>query len=72
MAGGGEGPSPLWLEEVRITLHGAVAVVGAMWYFDRDGTSSEVQKGPVTFVYGPSEEGPWIVHANFSEYLPSE
>lgn len=72
VAGGEERPSRLWLEEVHITMHGAVAVVGAMWYFDRDGTSSEVQKGPVTFVYAPSEDGPKIVHANFSEYLPSE
>ncbi len=72
VAGGEERPSRLWLEEIRISLHGNVAVVGAVWYFDRDGTNSEVQKGPVTFVYAPSEDGPRIVHANFSEYLPSE
>lgn len=72
VAGGAERPSRLWLEEVHITMHGAVAVVGATWYFDRDGTNSEVQRGPVTFVYAPSEDGPRIVHANFSEYLPSE
>ena len=72
VAGGEERPTRLWLEEVDVTLHGDVAVVGAIWYFDRDGTGSEVQKGPVTFVYAPSEDGPRIVHANFSEYLPSE
>ncbi len=72
VAGGEERPSRLWLEEVHITMHGAVAVVGAVWYFDRDGTNSEVQRGPVTFVYAPTEDGPRIVHATFSEYLPTE
>ena len=72
VAGGEERATRLWLEEVDVTMHENVAVVGAIWYFDRDGTGSEVQKGPVTFVYAPSEDGPRIVHANFSEYLPTE
>jgi hypothetical protein len=72
VAGGQERPSRLWLEEVDITMYGGVAVVAAIWYFDRDGTDAEPQKGPVTFVYAPAADGPRIVHANFSEYLAPE
>ena len=70
--GGAERESRLWLEDLCVTMHGPVAVVAAIWYFDRDGSSSEVQKGPVTFVYAPYDGGHRIIHVNFSEYLPQE
>lgn len=70
--GGAERESRLWLEDVSVAVHGPVAVVAAIWYFDRDGSGSQVQKGPVTFVYAPYESGHRIVHANFSEYLPPQ
>ena len=64
---GKESPNRLWLEDVKIAVYPGSAVVTAIWYFSRGG-SSETQKGPVTLVYVESGDGYKIAHANFSNY----
>ena len=65
--GGKDSPNSLWLEDVHVAAYDSSAVVTAIWYFSRGG-SSEAQKGPVTLVYVKSYDGYRIAHANFSNY----
>ncbi len=60
-------PNRLWLEDIHIEDFGQVAIVTAIWCFQR-GSSEKVQKGPVTLVYLPTEKGHKIAHANFANY----
>jgi ketosteroid isomerase-like protein len=65
--GGKDQPNGLWLEDTRIEAFGDAVIVKADWCFRR-GVSEKVQRGPVTLVYVPSEDGHRIAHAHFSNY----
>jgi hypothetical protein len=64
--GGKSQPNRLWLEEVQADEFADVVVVTAIWFFQKE--SGEEQRGPVTIVYIPVEEGFRIAHMNFAEY----
>jgi ketosteroid isomerase-like protein len=68
--GGGETPdATLWVEDVEVSRPGEIAVVTATWYFRRGAdATAELQRGPVTFVYVPTENGYRIAHAHFADY----
>jgi ketosteroid isomerase-like protein len=65
--GGKTSPNKLWLEDIDIASFENSTVVTAIWFFKRGG-SGNVQKGPVTLVYVPADDGFRIAHANFSNY----
>jgi len=67
---GGEPPeATLWMEDVEVTTPGGIAVVTGTWYFRRGADATgELQRGPVTFVYVPSDDGYRIAHAHFADY----
>ncbi len=65
--GGKKSPIRLWLEDINVAVFEGSAVVTAIWYFSRGG-STEAQKGPVTLVYVESDDAYRIAHANFSNY----
>ena len=65
--GGKASPNMLWLEDIDIASFDGSTVVTAIWFF-RGGGSDQVQKGHVSLVYVPVDEGFRIAHANFSNY----
>jgi ketosteroid isomerase-like protein len=67
---GGEPPeTTLWMEDVEVTRPGGIAVVTGTWYFRRGAdATAELQRGPVTFVYVPTDDGYRIAHAHFADY----
>jgi len=67
---GGEPPeTTLWMEDVEVTTPSGIVVVTGTWYFRRGAdTTAEVQRGPVTFVYVPTDDGFRIAHAHFADY----
>lgn len=67
---GGEAPeATLWMEDIEVTRPGGIAVVTGTWYFRRGtDTTAELQRGPVTFVYVPTDDGYRIAHAHFADY----
>ena len=67
---GGEPPeATLWMEDVEVTTPGGITVVTGTWYFRRGAdATAELQRGPVTFVYVPTDDGYRIAHAHFADY----
>ena len=67
---GGEPPdATLWMEDVEVTTPSGIAVVTGTWYFRRGAdATAELQRGPVTFVYVPTDDGYRIAHAHFADY----
>ena len=60
-------PNRLWLEGVHVRRWGETVVVGAVWFFQRDG-SQEPQQGPMTAVLVPRASGLRIAHMHFASY----
>jgi hypothetical protein len=65
--GGKDQPNRLWLEDTEIDAFPRVAVVKAVWCFQRGG-SEKIQCGPVTLVYVQTGDEYRIAHAHFSNY----
>lgn len=67
---GGEAPeTTLWVENIQVSEPGQVAIVTGTWHFRRGpDATGELQRGPVTFVYVPTDNGYRIAHAHFAEY----
>ena len=67
--GGATPPMQLWLEDRHVFVHGAAAVVTAIWVFGDPDQSSGNQRGPVTFVVMSDAQGKSrISHAHFANY----
>ena len=64
-SGGAANGSRLWLEDVEGRWDGTTAAVMATWLFARAGEDGPPQKGPVTFVVVPRDDGYRILHAHF-------
>lgn len=64
--GGKKSPNRLWLDQTKTINIGPVAVVTAIWYFQKPG--SPQQKGPVTFVCLKTPEGYRLGHLHFGNY----
>jgi hypothetical protein len=67
---GGEPPdSRLWVEDLEVSMPAGIAIVTGVWYFRRGpDATGELQRGPVTFVYVPTDDGFRIAHAHFADY----
>jgi len=65
-SGGAVTESRLWLEDVQGRWDGATAIVMATWLFGSTDEDGPPQKGPVTFVVVPREDGYRILHAHFA------
>ena len=73
--GGKAQDSRLWLEDIRIRMHGPAALATAIWLFDRDVAGPlPPQRGPVTFLLTREEPaGAWrISHAHFANDPPTK
>jgi len=71
--GGAEKDTKLWLDDVHIEIYSTTAVVTAVWYFEKSlPDNRQIQKGPVTIIYTPTECGYRIAHMNFAEYQPND
>lgn len=69
--GGADSGNRLWLEEIQVDEFRGAAVVTAIWYFSSAAEDAgPAQRGPVTFVCVPGEDGWRFVHMNFAEYGP--
>ena len=64
--GGKVQENELWVEDLDATDFGSAVVVTGIWYFR--GSSSRVQRGPVTFVYVRKGEDYRLAHLNFANY----
>ncbi len=68
---GGRAPEQeLWVEDIHVSEFGAIAVVGATWYFGDRTTPADASRGPMTVVYVDEGEGPRIAHMHFADYEP--
>jgi len=69
--GGTEPDRELWVEDVRSTVFGNAAVVGAIWLFgDRAAPPDSIARGPMTIVYVWAGDRYRIAHMHFAEYAP--
>ncbi|NIO33197.1 MAG: DUF4440 domain-containing protein [Gemmatimonadetes bacterium] len=69
--GGTQPEQELWVADVRSSMYGDVAVVGAIWQFgDRSAPVDSIQRGPMTAVYVRAGDRYRIAHMHFAEYLP--
>ena len=69
--GGTEPDQELWVADVRSSVYGEVAVVGAIWLFgDRSAPPDSISRGPMTAVYIWADGRYRIAHMHFAEYLP--
>jgi hypothetical protein len=69
VSGGDPPDSRLWIEDLEVSMPGGIGIVTAVWYFRRGpDATGELQRGPVTFVYVPTDDGYRIAHAHFAEY----
>ncbi len=70
VAGGAAPGAELWLDDIHASAYGDAAVVAATWFFgDRDGSSADIQRGPMTAVYVLDGTDYKIAHMHFSTYL---
>jgi len=67
--GGEPTQTTLWVESLHATMPGEIAIVTGTWYF-RSGpdATGELQRGPMTLVFVPADDGYRIAHAHFSDY----
>ncbi len=67
--GGEPTQTTLWVENLHATMPGEIAIVTGTWYF-RSGpdATGELQRGPMTLVFVPADDGYRIAHAHFSDY----
>jgi hypothetical protein len=69
--GGAEPEQELWVENVRSSVYGGAAVVGAIWQFgDRASPPDSIARGPMTAVYVWAGDRYRIAHMHFAEYRP--
>ncbi len=69
VAGGKIQENKLWIEDLHTEMYGPVAVVNGIWYFEKGPADNrELQKGPVTIVYAPTDDGYRIAHMHFANY----
>ena len=69
--GGAQKNTKLWLDHIHTEFYSAVAVVTALWYFEKGPPDNrQTQIGPVTIIYTPTQTGYRIAHMNFAEYQP--
>lgn len=66
VSGGKTADAKLWIDEVVTDLYGEVALVRAMWFFQRATGDAPVQRGPMTVVY-VRRAGLWLIaHMHFA------
>ena len=71
VVGGAEPEQELSVEDVRSSIYGDVAVVGAIWLFgDRSAPPDSISRGPMTAVYTWADGRYRIAHMHFAEYQP--
>jgi hypothetical protein len=70
-SGGAPTGSRLWLEDVEMRWADGAVVVLAQWLFASADSPDTPQRGPVTFVIVPRENGYRILHAHFAD-APAE
>ena len=69
VAGGKVQSNKLWMEDIHTEMYGSVAVVNGIWYFEKGPEDNpELQYGPVTIVYTPTDKGYRIAHMHFASY----
>jgi len=70
VTGGAAPTAQLWLDDVHTSVYGGAAVVAATWFFgDRDGSQTDIQRGPMSAVYLFDGADYKIAHMHFSTYL---
>jgi ketosteroid isomerase-like protein len=67
--GGKKQENKLWVEDIHVQAFGSAAIVAGIWYFQRESDeSTQIQKGPFTFVCVKELDEWRLAHVNFSEY----
>jgi ketosteroid isomerase-like protein len=67
-SGGSDRDQRIWVEEVEIVEFGDTALIGAIWFFGAPGSPESAQRGPMTVLAIPSEDGYRIAHMHFATY----
>jgi ketosteroid isomerase-like protein len=69
VTGGGPQETTMWVENLQVSAPARVAIVTGTWHFRRGpDATGELQRGPMTLVYVPTDDGYRIAHAHFADY----
>ncbi len=66
--GGSSRDQRIWVEDVEIVDLGDTALIGAIWFFGDPASPESAQRGPMTVLAIPGEDGYRIAHMHFATY----